>query len=143
MMGVHLVTSLAVFRSTDRLDHLVRATDRQNYSSGQNCPSTHVAGKRMPNNAAKRSASSLEDSALCSNLRKAACKCLGGPLSRNSRGGGLKSNISDICVTLENITYKCNHQSAGSMARAPSLLRAQSIVTPARKVWPWDAVLVR
>ena len=103
---------------------------------------THSAGKGIWKISAKSSASCLAEAAFCSKVRRASCKCVGGPLSRNWRVGGRNRSMSDIFVTRDNITYEFNHQSLSDIVRAPSSFRAQSIVTPARSVWPWEAVVL-
>ena len=58
-----------------------------------------------------------------------------GPRSSSSRGGGLSKSMSCIRVALENITYKCNHQTSSLTPDLPFFcMRSQSIVTPVRIV---------
>ena len=93
---------------------------------------------------AKYIAASVLAAIFASNFLRAALTSAGGPPSRSSLGGGRSSNMSSMHVARENITYKCNHQSASFVPVNPcGGRRAQSIVTPVRIVCPCEAVDVR
>ena len=131
-------------------------TGRSSPQIFQNNSSKSVIRKRRPRSGERysgtgiRSCSAMAAAAavlaaiLSSKRSNAVLTLAGGPPSNRDRGGGRSNNMSRIHVARENITYKCNHQSPSLIPCLPAgALRAQSIVTPARSVWPWEAVDVR
>ena len=102
------------------------------------------AGRTIFMLSASRTAACVLSAIFDSNCSRAALTSAGGPASSNSRGGGLSNNKSPMQVARENITYKCNHQSASLVPLCPcGSILAQSIVTPVRMVCSCDAVEVR
>ena len=100
-----------------------------------------MGGRSIPIFLANSSAASVLILVFSSKFARAARTSAGGLASSTCLGGGRSSNISSMHVTRENITYRCNHQSASM--HDFSERRPQSIVTPVRIVCPCEAVEVR
>ena len=111
-----------------RAKELLTSTDSLQRKTG----TTHIIQKSR----AIRRAPCLQASALSANFWSCSLTLAGGPRSNKARGGGRRSSISLIRVALENITYKCSHQTSSSISVSAPVggKRAQSIVTLAAGV---------